>query len=293
MRPTTTSHRRLHPVPSSRRIDAIARLVDEGTVDDPHHVLVHVIDEGDDVLLGLKPLDPGTHPFEELAGFTAPEEWSMFGLRVQGTARHLDGSGPPPERTSTTFLVSRDGEERSILRAAGRPEQLAGPARGTIPDLCRRVLGLGTEPAPPTSAPLWTVAWLDRVIEAWGDPQRRRQIASCWAQVAMLHPAVRSAPGHDLLALGDPAELVGLARAHTAAWSWERLRAEPDALHLPDGHLRASITSWMDDGFYARWALGAFPDPSTLAHDLVRLLEPAQRWTFVEVLAGLVPGPAE
>ncbi|MGH9274478.1 MAG: hypothetical protein ACRDZU_07510, partial [Acidimicrobiales bacterium] len=128
MRSATSSHRRLHPGPPvPKRIDAIVQLVDEGSVDEPGHLLVHVVDEGDDLLLGVKPLAVGTHPFDELAGLTAPEEWSMFGLRVRGRAHHLD-SDCPPEPTVTTFLVDRDGEERSILRTGHQATPLSGPA---------------------------------------------------------------------------------------------------------------------------------------------------------------------
>ena len=283
MRSATSSHRRLHPVPSAaRRIDAITQLVDEGTVDEPGHVLVHVVDEGDDLLLGLKPLDVGTHPFGELAGFTAPDEWSMFGLRVRGRAHHLD-SDRPPEPTITTFLLDRDGEEASILRTGHQATPLTGPASGTIPDLCRRVLTLPTAPAPPTTALLWTLAWIDRVIEAWGDPQHRHQLMSSWAQIAVLHPAALARP-LDLPTPDDPAQLIAAARVHTASWTWARLRGEPDALALPDGHLARDITSWMDDGFYARWALGAFPDVATLTRDLFDLLDPELRPRFVDTV---------
>lgn len=282
MRSATSSHRRLHPASSSRRrVDAIARLVDEGAVDEPGHLLLHVADDGDDVVLGLKPLPADTHPFGELAGFTAPADWSMFGVRVRGTAHHLDGQRPS-ERSATTFVVDRSGEERSIMRIGARVEPLAGPACGTIPDLCRRVLGLSTAPAPPTTAVLWTVAWLDRLVEAWGDPARRRSLGS-WSVIAALHPAF------DTAVLEDPALLVPAARAHAAAWSWERLRNTPEALLLPDGPLATAITTWMDDGFYARWALGAFPPPATLARDLAGLLDPELRERFVDTLATLLP----
>jgi hypothetical protein len=209
---------------------------------------------------------------------------------VHGTAHHLDGACPPT-RTSTTFLVDRDGEEASILRTPAGAQPLVAPATGTVADVCRRVLDLPTAPPPPTTAVLWAVAWLDRVVEAWGDPARRRQVASCWAQVAVLHPAVRPAPEHDLLVLDQPAELVALAQAHTVAWTWARLRHEPDALRLPTGHLPVDVTSWMDDGFYARWALGAFPDPTTLAHELTGLLEPELRRPFLHALEGQLTAP--
>lgn len=278
MRSATSSHRRLHPTPSTpRRVDAIARLVDEGAVDEPGHLLVHVADDGDDLLLGVQPLPIDTHPFGELAGFTAPTDWSMFGVRVRGTAHHLDDDRPP-ERSITTFVVDRRGAERSIVRRGERTDALPGPACGTIPDLCRRVLGLPTAPAPPTTAVLWTVAWLDRLIDAWGDPARRRSLGS-WSAIAALHPAFD----------GRPDDLVAAAQAHTAAWTWERLRNEPDELPLPDGPLATAITTWMDDGFYARWALGAYPPPATLARDLAGLLDPELRAQLVDTLAGLLP----
>jgi hypothetical protein len=82
---------------------------------------------------------------------------------------------------------------------------------------------------------------------------------------------------------------VAAALAHAAAWPWSRLRAEPEALQLPDGHLPAPITSWMDDGFYARWALGAFPHLATLARDLFDLLDPELRAPFVDALERVLP----
>lgn len=292
MRSTTSSHRRLHPCrPATTRVEAVAQLVDEGTVGEPDHLLVHVVDDGDDLVLGLKPLAVGTHPFDALAGFTAPSEWSMFGLRLRGTAHHLDGDHPP-ERTATTFLLGRDGEEHSILRTSHRAMPLAARARGTIPDLCRRVLALPTAPAPATTAVLWLVAWLDRVMEVWGHPPRRDQLMSSWAEVAVLHPAALARP-HDIPEPHDPDQLVAAARAHAAAWPWARLRSEPDAVHLPEGHLPAEITAWMDDGFYARWALGAFPDPASLARDLMDLLEPELRLPLLHTIEGLLPLPQE
>lgn len=285
MRSATSSHRRLHPMGSTRRrVDAIARLVDEGAVDEPGHLLVHVADDGDDLLLGLKPLAIDTHPFAELAGFTAPADWSMFGVRVRGTAHHLDDDRPP-ERSTTTYLLHRTGAERSIVRTGDRTDALPGPACGTIPDLCRRVLGLPTEPAPPTTAVLWTVAWLDRLIEAWGDPVLRSSLGS-WPAMAALHPAaaVLSTP-----ALRAPTRLVAAAHAHSATWTWAALRGAPDTLLLPNGPLPVAITSWMDDGFYARWALGAFPPAATLARDLAGLLDPELRVPFADTLARLLP----
>jgi hypothetical protein len=288
MRSTTSSRRLRSRPPRHRPIVAIARLIDEATVEDRDHVLIYVEeDPNDEIVLGLKPFDSDIHPFDELAGFDAPPEWAMFGLRVRGTAHHLEAARPP-ERTTTTFLLHRSGEESSILRMGDELQELPGPAIGTLPDLCRRVLGLPTDPPPPTTALLWTVAWLDRILEGCGDPARYSRLCSSWAQMALLHPAVRLAPDDDLLNLDDPARLVALGRAHTEAWPWSRLRAEPAALHLPDGDLPPDVTGWMDDGFYARWAFGAFPHPATLAHDLSGVLGDELGSVLVGAIAGLL-----
>lgn len=285
---STSSHRRLHASPTRpAQIDALVRLIDEGTVDDPGHLLVHVADDGDDVLLGVRPLDAGTHPFTELAGCIAPPEWKMVGLRVRGLAHQLDGD-IPPTRTSTTYLVDRGGAERSIMRTGDRVQALAGPATGTLPDLCRRVLGLPTAPPPRTTTTLWTVAWLDRVIEAWGDPTRRVRLASSWADVAALHPALSPPGDGDRLGLEEPARLAAIARDHAHAWGWERLRHHPAVLPLPEGSLPVEISTWMDDGFFARWALGAFPPLEVLAIDVLDLVDDHVRAPFVASVEALL-----
>lgn len=289
MRRPTSSHRRRHrPPPGGRRVDAIAQILDEGVADDPDHLVLYVEDDGDDVLLGLRPIEIGTHPFAELAGCTAPPEWSMVGLRVRGRARYLDGDRPAAA-ARTTFLVDRSGAEASLLRTDDGTVPLPGPASGTIPDLCRRMLKVPTAPPPsPSTGVLWLLAWFDRLIAGLSDPDRSPRLGRSWAQLAVLHPAVRAAPDHDLLSLDDPQRLVALARAHTGAWPWSRLREEPDALVLPDGHLPRDITTWMDDGFYARWALGAYPEPAALAADLTSLVPAPLRAPFLEALDGLL-----
>lgn len=291
MRSASSSNRRLRSRPSRcgpPDVHTIASLVDDASLEEPGHLLIHVADEtATDFQLGLMPLDRETHPFGEVAGFTAPSDWSMFGMRVHGTARHLD-SARPAETSVTTFLVHRSGAESSIIRRGAAVDALPGPASGTIPDLCRRVLGLPTDPAPPATDALWLLAWLDRILEAWGDPSRRARIESSWVELALLHPAIATAADDDLLRLDDPACLIALGQAHTEAWTWARLRAHPEALALPDGALPAYITEWMDDGFYARWATGAFPPATSLARDVGALLDESVCRVLVEVMQGLL-----
>jgi hypothetical protein len=274
MRSSTPSrHRPRRRGPTHGFLGALAGIVDHATVDDPGHVLVHV--EGPvhpDVNVAFKRLEPGVHPFEAVAGFTAPPSWTAFGVRARGRAHHLDQPDAEPERVTATFVVDRIGAEASVLRRGERVEEPPGPATGTIPDLARRVLHLPTDPAPASTAFLWTALWLDRILEQWAQPHRRRDVTSGWGHLAVLHPAIHAPAPPDVLAFGEPAALISVARSHAASANWSDLRRSPVPLALPDGALPRSIATWMDDGFFARWAIGAFPSIATMTTDLRHLL---------------------
>src|SRR5204863_124162 len=78
---------------------SLAGIVDQATADDPGHVMVRVTGPvHPEVELGFRPLDPDSHPFDVLAGFEAPDDWTVFGLRTTGRARHLDAPQAPPPR---------------------------------------------------------------------------------------------------------------------------------------------------------------------------------------------------
>jgi len=290
MRSTTQSTRRLHHRgPHHRFLPAVAGIVDKATAEDPGHVLVYV--EGPshpEVSLGFKSLDPGIHPFGVLAGFTAPEEWSAFGIRVRGRARHLDQPNAAPIPTAMTFLVDREGAEASLLRLDGEVSEPPGPAVGTIPDLCRRVLGLPTAPAPASTNLLWTCVWLDRLLDTWGQPHRRRALTSGWGQMAVLHPAIHAPSPADVVAFANPASLVTVARSHAAATSWDQLRRSPLPMALPEGPLERDVALWMDDGFFARWVVGAFPSAPTMVTDLRELLGDPLGGMLVDVALALL-----
>lgn len=266
-----------HAPAPERPLVRVARVVDESATGTHEHLAFHAVLDDDGFDLGVRPLPTDVHPFAELAGLVAPDRWDVFGLQVQGTAHHLDDGRR--ERTTTTFAVDRTGNEHVILRHGPRRQEIAGSATGTLPDLCRRVLGLPTPPPPVSTLVAFTAAWLDAVLSAWNDPARRRRLGTSFAAVAAEHPAVVDGDGP-----AHPNALTELARAHAAAWPWSRLRAEPDGLPLPGGQLPAATTAWLDDGAYARWALGAFPDLPTLALDVVELLGPV---TGAEVAAHL------
>jgi hypothetical protein len=284
-----TARRRRHRGPDHTFLPALASLVDQATAGERGHVVVRV--EGPhrpDVDLGLKPLADGAHPFDELAGFEAPADWTVFGLRTTGRAHHLDRPGAEPRRIASTFLVDRHGAEASVLRFDD--EVIDGPGRaiGTIPDTCRRVLGLATDPPPGTTEVLWSTMWIDRILERWGQPDRRRDLVSSFAQLAILHPAVHAPSPPDVLAVADPASLARVARPHAAATSWSHLRTADEPFALPDGALSTSIARWMDDGFFARWVLGAYPHLSTAAFEVKDLLGPPLGALVTEALVRLL-----
>lgn len=288
MRSTRPSARRPHHRGGASRplLAAVAGIVDQATAGRPGHVLVHL--EGPihpEVALALRPIGEDVHPFAVLAGVTAPASWSAFGIRASGRARRLDEPHAPRERTAATFLVDRSGEEASVLRIGAVVSEPRGPAAGTIPDVARRVLGLPTPPPDVAPATLWTALWLDRVLETWSRPADRRPLTASWGAVAVLHPAV-AAPGPlDERALADPAALVAAARSHAAATSWADLRRSPQPLALPGGALEPEVAGWMDDGFFCRWSLGAFPPVEATAVELAGLLGPDLGRSLLEVVA--------
>jgi hypothetical protein len=286
--PAPAVRRRRNRGPDHRFLPALAGIVDSATADAAGPVVVRV--EGPvqpDVNLGLLPLEEGTHPFTELAGFEAPDDWTVFGLRVSGRSRRLDEPDEEPRRTSTVYLLDRRGREASLIRHGEEVIDAPGRATGTIPDLCRRVLQLPTAPPPPTTAVLWSAVWLDRIVDRWAQPHRRQDLAS-FAQLAILHPAVHAPSPPDLLAVADPASLARVARPHAASTTWEQVRLAREPLPLPDGALDRSIAQWMDNGFFARWTIGAHPPIAATALTLLDVLGERHGRALVEALALLL-----
>lgn len=270
MRAPSSSRRLRSRPPRHQLATEVVHLIDASGADahPDHHLAFHATTEDGELSLGVRPIPIEVHPFTELAGLVAPSSWTVFGLQVHGTGHHLDEG--TRHRTTTTFAVDRSGDEAALLRQ-GEDCMEPGPgAEGTIPDLCRRVLGLPTPPPPARTRLLFALAWLDRLLEAWSDPMRRRALMTSFTSVAALHPAVPSGGEPP----SGPAELAAMAVEHAAAWPWARLRAEPATLVPPGGGLPAPVAAWMDDGAYARWLFGAYPDPAVLALDVVSLLGP-------------------
>lgn len=133
-----------------------------------------------------------------------------------------------------------------------------GCPMGRVDDACRRALGLPTAPPPATTADLWALTWLDRVVRAVADG-----CPAGWARLARLHPAVDAFDrGGDRVP--TPGELAELAGRLVALRDWEALRqaAAAGTWQAPD--LAPPIAAWMDAGSFSRWVLGAYPDLADL-----------------------------
>ena len=255
--------------------------------------------------LGLLTLEDGAHPLGFLAGFEAPPSWWALGVVCRGQARHADEPGHPPVPVRVTQLVSRQGTWASSWGPAddldlpgavadGCTDGDAGDApTGRVDDALRRALGLPTPPPPASTTPLWAAQWLDAlVVDAVGPaPGRRTRRRRPLAALLAAHPAVTA---FDL----DPQQLtvtsLVAAGERLAGWRrWSNLRRSCAEGRWHDPEVPADVAGWLDDGAYARWVLGAYPDLAQLRGTLGELLAPSALSVIDDALAvwGLAVDP--
>jgi len=215
-----------------------------------------------------------------LADLDASASWLAFGVVCEGRAHPTDARCRPlhppppgsPERVRFGVLVDRNGTAvTGLRRATGHFDPLPdGPALGRVPDACRRVLGL------PTAAPvtpidqLFTMWWLDRLLEA----SLRSPGSLSWSEAAALHPG--NAPASHLGRRGTTVdEALDASRAAAADVTWDRLRqlvaGEPASGRL----VSPDLAAWMDTGMFSRELLSNLPDRATLLVDLEPTVAPA------------------
>ena len=130
------------PSTARERLVSIARVLADSSAPGCSDVLVHVLDDPSEVVLGIHQLDPHQHPCEELRDLVAPPEWWAVGIVIAGRARYLDRPDAEPERVTTTYLVERGGATASLVRRGDVVTAMQEPMVGRIPDLCRSMLGL-------------------------------------------------------------------------------------------------------------------------------------------------------
>lgn len=257
---------------------------------EPPPLLLRVRVVADEVELGWLPLGHGRHPVDELLCTEAPPGWCAVGVAAPGRARPVDDPSVPPVAVRTVHLVGRDGAWASRWGPPGRSEAAAGgpdhPDRpvGRVDDVCRRALGLPTGAPPASTALLWSSQWLDAVVDlALGSPGGPP--GAGWAAVASLHPAVRALHADGPADLPTPAALAGLARRLSSWRCWSGLRRACAAGTWADAPVEPEVAAWLDDGAFARWVLGAYPELDDLREIVAGILHPSVAGAVETVLA--------
>lgn len=291
-------------LPEPDRLDRLVTLLDAACGDggwyQPHRLVsVEPDPEGDPraFAFGFRTLEEGQHPLDLLLGFVAPPPWTALGVVCFGWAapgevdagRHSTTSPRPSRhpdrrRVRVTTIVDRRGQERATASLEDGTV-VDEPGAGTVTDALRRALRIPTAPPPVGTEELFAAVWLAE-IAATGR-------ALTWAEVALLHPAMR------LLAGGyprpQPEELISSGRALHRAMTWEKLRRRAAAGRFDAGNdVDEALAGWMDDGMFCRWVLaGVTPLPrllgecaATLTPDVLRRVRRALRaWNLDPPLA--------
>ena len=240
------------------------------------------------------PLDGG-HPLDVLLGFVAPEHWVALGVSTPGEAHPVGDDGrvvrsTDPSPIRVTVLFDRSGRAAGRLRQGGDVAAMPGSPEGVVADACRRCLGLATGPPPATTALLWTLCWLDRLVDAAGRAAASPRLAS-WAEVARLHPAASSPPPGPHADVGpEPGALAAATVLLAEAWPWSRLRADPSLIDVPGPLPEPHVIRWMDDGMWARWLLSTFPTVDDLVAAVCGLLPDCVASAVVEAVDGSLGG---
>ncbi|MBN2622126.1 MAG: hypothetical protein JXA83_02100 [Acidimicrobiales bacterium] len=220
----------------------------------------------------------GSHPLDLLLGFRAPPHWRALGVSCDGRTHRLDASGryddtaTDSDDVTVTILVGRDGAAAGLLRRGGQVTPQPGRPQGAVADACRRALGVTTAPPPSSTLGLWTLSWLDRIVDVATRADGAARLRS-WAAVAELHAAT-GLDGHGAVATSAPVALAASAATLAEAWPWARLRAEPAVVDVPGPQPSPALAAWMDDGMWARWLLSRLPRLDDLVAAVHALLPP-------------------
>lgn len=199
-----------------------------------------------------------THPEHALLGFRLPAQFdamTVFAPSVLTTTR-----SPRHRPGSLAVRMTRSGETETQLAYEDGTVTRASAPQGWLIDGCRRALGLATDPPLVAPGELAIVLWLDRLMTALV------RDTLDWPGAVALAPIPARWRSHDPTQVG-----VMLAR-NLPSWAAMRrsmVAGEPGPVSLPRPWAR-----WMDDGMFARWCVGSFPDVEALRAD-IEFLAPA------------------
>lgn len=266
---------------------------------------------GDDPPGALPPVEAATDdPVADLLGYRVPQDCSGLAVVGEGSGRRLvDDDVPPsvdevagvpvrgePRRCRLAYVLDRSGRAGAAVRQEGgavrvegyRSSSVDGPT-GRLVDVCHRALDLPTRPAPPDTAELWLLSWLDLLMaRALGvEPPRT------WAEAARVHPVLQlleaaGRPPADPVRIGV-AELGRMGLALGGARSWSDLRSATSRGEWSAQGLTSEHAAWMDDGMFARWVTGEFLAVPLYLEELDQAL-PAPIARKVEMVAASVTG---
>lgn len=193
----------------------------------------------------------GDDPVRSLLGWVAPSDALAVGVDAPAFARSTTTDGPTHsgrvrhvqfrDGACTTSFV-RDGEVLSTTSRA---------TSGRVPDLCRRALGLATDPPPSSMTAFVTDVWLHiTAAHAVAEP------VVDWRRAVMLHPGANTCDPLFGDARITPAQLADSTSSLGHSLDWERFRIVSAALgSVPMIELAVDSIEWMDAGMFARWAL--------------------------------------
>lgn len=183
---------------------------------------------------------------------SGPLPWEA--VAMVGTGWATDEAGR--RRCSITHVLDANGRQACALGhlppTSHAPQLLVSEAgdssapSGRMTDALRRVVGLDTDPPPPTTDAFMSWAW-ERAV-------RNLVAEHCppsWEAVSECHPAHRWAVKEGL-ASTTPEELAEAAGAYGARVSWDDLRLESTAGHHPALAIDPDLAEWCDDGLFAR-----------------------------------------
>ena len=234
----------------------------------------------DGATLRVAPLE-GRHPSEFLVGWRAPRQWLGVGFVAEGSARgDVPGASTP---VVVVAAVHRDGTSASALLSGDGPLPVhAEQGSGRLPDLLRHSLGLSTPVPNQPITHLWSVLWLDKVLNAALASTARLT----WEAAVRLHPLCPDGP------VPRPDNAAEAFADHDAApCTWELFRGlvVAERAHLPG--ICATEAAWLDAGSFSRWVLTELPSSGQLT-DALKDLVPLSLWRHVAaVVAGTAPVP--
>ncbi len=202
-------------------------------------------------------LDPGPRLAspEDLIGINAPAQWA--GLAVAFPATRTDYSVRPPRSDAILVGYATDRAGRSttlMMEPSGQllPASTADPV-GHVPDVCRRALGLSTEPEPTSPAVIAITTWILDVIERSIDTSPNDVE---WSELAALHPLA------DLVPDCDPSGLAAATRSDIELSSWESTRSTALALGRGLGYFSHEDLLWLDGPSLGRFILRGTMSPA-------------------------------